>query len=103
MGVVTQRDSTGTVAAAEATVNWRFFEGGPFESGNEIRADINGRYNVCVPVPRTVDCESGACTLKYEVRARKSGFAANSTSVVAEYNYWWFNDFRVPDLHLVPE
>ena len=99
MGLVTERISGGTQAAAGATVNWRHFEGGPFETANEIRADANGKYHVCVPTPPSV-CESGACTLKYEVRATKIGYAAGSTSVVVDYNYWWLNDFRVPDLSL---
>ena len=84
-------------------MNWRHFEGGPFETANEIRADANGRYNVCVPLPSSVDCTSGACTAKYEVRARKNGYAANSTSVIAAYNAWEENFFIVPDLPLAPE
>ena len=41
--------------------------------------------------------------MKYEVRARKSGYAADSTSVIAEYNAWDFNFNRVPNLQLAPE
>ena len=103
LGVVTQGGMTETRAAAEATVTWRHFDGGPFESAHEIRADANGLFNICVPLPSSADCGSGACSVRYEVRARKSGYAANSTSVIADYNHWDHNFFRVPDLELVPE
>jgi hypothetical protein len=93
-------------ALSEATVNWRYFDSGSFDSTNEFRADVNGSYNVCVPLPAplSIDCRSGACSVKYEVRAWNAGYVADSSAVIANYNYWdGENLFRVPDLQLQPE
>ena len=100
-GVVVERTSART-PVADAVVTWRHFEGGVFNPVLEFRSDKNGRYIACVPTPPSL-CDSGACTVRYEVRATKAGYAADSTSVVADYNYWGINDFRVPDLQLATE
>ena len=71
------------------------------DTARETTTSADGKYGRCFPAP--VDCETGDCIGRFELRASRDGFRAASGVMDVHYNHWWFNIFEAPDLVLEPE